>query len=159
MAGSWEGLGSGASKWGARTVRRLNIVSHLFRASEVLRLTLASLEKLSADLETGLAWRGVCVGGVSEPPNLFLYTACSVSHSIASSADDLEIASSNSKGPSGSQTREMRKDWVCAGFLVSDHWTQEFGLGDSVLRGMSNFLSDLSRCGAWGWGKGHLFTY
>lgn len=62
MAGSWEGLGSGASKWGAHTVRRLNIVSHLFRASEVLRLTLASLEKLSADLETGLAWRWGWVG-------------------------------------------------------------------------------------------------
>lgn len=71
MAGSWEGLGSGASKWGARTVWRLNIVSHLFRASEVLRLTLASLEKLLADLETGLAWRCVCVGGCRNPLTCF----------------------------------------------------------------------------------------
>lgn len=38
MAGSWEGLGSGASKWGVHTVWCLDIISHLFRASEVAEI-------------------------------------------------------------------------------------------------------------------------
>lgn len=76
-----------------------------------------------------------------------------MSPSIASSEDDLETAGSNSKGPSGSQTGNRERIGSMQSSLAG-HWTQDFGLGESISRGMPDLLNHLDSGE-----KGHLFTY
>lgn len=99
MAGGWEGLGSGGSKWGADTVPCVSVISHLLRVPGVCEIDFGLFRKSTSRprnrprMEVGV--------GVSEPPSLLGCGRLAL-YSIASSEDDPEIASSNSKGPSGS---------------------------------------------------------
>lgn len=73
MAGSWEGLGSGASKWGADTVPCLSIISHhLLKAPGVCEIDFGVFRKSTSRPRNGPSVGvGVGVGvGVSEPPSL-----------------------------------------------------------------------------------------
>lgn len=97
-----RGWAVGASKWGADTVPCLSIISHLLRVPGVCEIAFGLFRK-STSRPRNRPSMGVGMG-VPEPPSLLgCGRVCTVSHSIASPEDDLEIASSNSKGPSGSQ--------------------------------------------------------
>lgn len=68
VAGSWEGLGSGGSKWGADTVPCVSVISHLLRVPGVSEVDFGLFRKFISrprkrpSMEVGV--------GVSEPPSL-----------------------------------------------------------------------------------------